>query len=156
MDERISFLAEMIDREFEGNSFNGKSLLATLRDLSLEQALFDGTQGGYSVFAVTLHVAYYKYLISGMLGGKPAEFPYERADFPALPDPPDKAAWENALERLKTYHDACRIAIESLTGGALEAIIPAWKVTARVALEWYATHDIYHTAQIRNMGVPGL
>ena len=52
-------------------------------------------------------------------------------------------------------HGILRSGIEELSSEQLEAEIPEWKVPLEQGLLWIASHDGYHTAQIRSMGVKG-
>ena len=47
-------------------------------------------------------------------------------------------------------------AIRGLSDSRLDERMPEWKASYRRAIAWLCTHDAYHTAQIRSMGVTGL
>lgn len=38
----------------------------------------------------------------------------------------------------------------------LEAEMPSWKKPWKRVVAWYVTHDAFHGAQIRSMGLPSL
>ena len=156
MNEIGQVLAEIADREFDGTAYNGPSFMATLRALPLDQVLSTETLEGFSVFAIALHVLYYKHFVLTFLGADVEPFPYEKTGWPAVPAEADQESWTEVLDRMKHYHALLGKAIREISPSALEEVVPAWRITKRDALLWYVTHDVYHVAQIRNMGVPGL
>ncbi len=157
-DKGMSALLDLADAEFGGRSFNGAPLMQTLEGLSLEQAIATGTWEGYSVWQVAHHVTYFKYFVARSLGvaGPLEPYPYEQADFAPAPPAASEAGWKEALAYLRRVHEVCMTALRRLEPERLEARMPEWRVTYRAAIAWLCTHDTYHTAQIRSMGVPGL
>lgn len=155
MDQRIALLSEATRTEYDGESFNGPSLLKTLEGLSLEQICSTETAEGYSVWGIVLHLIYWKYFLTRELGGKAAfeEFPYEVKDWPALPESADADAWASTRSDMDAVHAAYIQALESFPAEKLDEELAAWKCPYIKAISWMATHDLYHTAQIRNMGL---
>ena len=156
MNELGQVAAEIADREFDGRSYNGPSFMVTLRAASIDQVTSTETLEGYSIYGVALHVLYCKYQMMLALGVDPEPFPFEEVDFPPVPADADVASWERLLELLSDYHARINTAAAALGPDELDVVFPLWRTTRRDLLLWYVTHDTYHTAQIRNMGVPGL
>ncbi len=157
MDARIELIAKLADDEFDGECFNGPSLMGTLRKLSATMAAYDDTFEGYSAWEIALHCAYYKYFLAKALGASLGEYPYEKENwgFGAAPPPGDEASWAALLEYLPMVHRAAWAAARSAPPSKLDEIFPEWKVSYAKALSWLATHDTFHGAQIRSMGTPG-
>jgi hypothetical protein len=158
MDTKLEAMLSMADIEFEGESFNGPSFMATLDALSASEAASTQTFEGYSAWEIAVHCAYYKYFIAKGLG-KAAEitpFPYAEGNFSPLPVPADDNAWRSARAYLRRSHHAVMKALREATSGELDAISPEWEVSYRDMASWLCTHDVYHNAQIRSMGLSSL
>ncbi len=147
MNKTIELFVDLTDREFDGQSFNGPSLMRTLRSLSLEQAVAKKTHEDYKAWSIVLHLGYWKQFLAVQLSGKDgavSPVPHEEKDWPSLPP-------ELSLEAVhRFYMDALR----SFPPDRLDEELEAWECPFGIA--WMATHDTYHVAQIRNMGLENL
>ncbi len=149
-------MLDMADKEFDGESFNGPPLMATLDALSAEEARSEATYEGYSAWEIAVHCAFYKHVIAAALGATVEKFPYEEKNFSAIPEPADDAAWKSARALLRRSHHAVMGATRAASREALDAVWPEWDVPLREAVSWLCTHDTFHNAQIRSMGLPAL
>ncbi len=158
MNTDLALLCALADTEFDGDSFNGPSLMTTLDSLSVEAATYAGTHERYNAWEVATHVLYFKYYIANAIGkaGPLEPYRYPKQDFAPPPDQPSDAAWRELLDYLRTAHRVCMDAIRSLPTERLTDTVPGWKTAFGPAIAWLCTHDSYHAAQLRNMGVPGL
>ncbi|MAG14237.1 MAG: hypothetical protein CMN78_06545 [Spirochaetales bacterium] len=155
MDDKVEMLVQITKDEFDGNSFNGPPLIKTLQSLSFEQITSIETYEGYSVWAIVLHLIYWKHTLTAYLGGSPGvdPFPYEEKDWPGPPESPTPEAWEKTMEHLRGAHEHYLSALKKRSAESLNDEIADWKCNVAKAVSWMATHDLYHVAQIRNMGV---
>ena len=155
MDSQIAFLLQITQDEFDGESFNGPPLMKTLDSLSYDQIRKTETYEGYSVWAIVLHLAYWKYTLARLISGETetAPFAYEAKDWPSLPDSPSPEAWTQLKTYLKTVHEMYIEALQDVSAGDLGREIKEWGCSVQKALSWITSHDVYHAAQIRNMGV---
>lgn len=154
----LDSILDYADAEFGGRSYNGPSLMKTLRSLSPEIAASRDTHEGYSAWAVAHHVASCKQFIAASVDPAAAgDYPWPpgMGDF-TEPDRIDAAAWSDLLAYLEKIHATAARLIRALSEADLAREIPAWKINLGQALAWYVSHDAYHASQIRNMGVPGL
>ncbi|MCG8570918.1 MAG: DinB family protein [Spirochaetes bacterium] len=157
MKECKDVLIQIINNEFHGPSFNGPSLMETLKKMDLTLVVNDQTYESYTVWQIVLHIMYYKYfLIKNINPEHPLSFPYEEADFPSLPDELSQKNWEKTLSDLEYYHKTFVEELVLIPDEKLDDPIEEWKCPIRSAVAWIATHDTYHVAQIRNMGLPDL
>ncbi len=158
MDTRLSAALDAADREFDGESLNGPSLMATLDSLDASRAASTATFEGYSAWEVAIHCAYYKYLIAEGLGaGAELEpYPFEKANFPPLPAPADEAAWKATRDYLRLAHRVSMDEIRASDAAKMDSTFAPWKMSFLDAVAWLCGHDLYHNAQIRSMGVSGL
>ncbi|MEI6386744.1 MAG: DinB family protein [Spirochaetota bacterium] len=154
----LETILDYSDAEFNGKSFNGDSLVATLRKLSPGDAASTATFEGHSAWGVAIHVAYCKHFLATAIAGEEVigTFPLRAGeDSFGKPDTVDAASWEATLACLEDLHARLSVLLRELDDATAERTIPSWGITLAQALAWYLTHDAYHTAQIRNMGVPG-
>jgi uncharacterized damage-inducible protein DinB len=157
MNGNIGLLADLADAEFGGESFNGPSLMATLDRLSPDQAAYRDTYEGYSAWGVALHCAYFKRFVAASLGAAPEAYPFDYGeDGFGAPAAETAEAWRAVLDYLRSSHRAVWAAARPLSAEALAAVMPEWKTPYARVLSWLATHDTFHVAQLRSMGVPGV
>lgn len=154
------FLLKHADAEFDGTSPNRASLMGTLSQLDAKSAADTVTFEGYSAWAVALHVAYAKWtFVNQLLGGAAAELigPYPFAKGTAgyaQPLTVDSQAWDAARAYLCQIHRKTMEAIRTADSSVLAGELAAWRMPVAQAVAWLCGHDTYHTAQIRNMGLP--
>jgi uncharacterized damage-inducible protein DinB len=155
MDKAIELLTQLTEAEFDEQSFNGLPLMETLRKLTLDQVTTKDTYEGYTVWGIVLHLIYWKYFLGKQLGGTGGfdSFPYEEKDWPPLPEELSKSSWEKTLQELESAHRSYIEALKRFPSDRLEEEIKEWRCSCGKACAWMSTHDTYHTAQIRNMGL---
>ena len=66
----------------------------------------------------------------------------------------DSQAWDAAREYLGQIHRKTMEAIRTADSSVLAGELAAWRMPVAQAVAWSCGHDTYHTAQIRNMGLP--
>jgi hypothetical protein len=162
MKARFDFMLDYAEAEFDGQSYNGSSLIATLSSLGSERAAAESSFEGYSAWSVGLHVARCKWLVAKSFLDEPGRaelgpypYPVGKADFCAPPET-SAEAWEAFLAYLKRVHAVAMRAIRESGDEAFERTMPEWGIPNGRAAAWLLTHDSYHNAQIRSMGVPAL
>ena len=153
MDASVAWLARLTDTEYRGKSWNGKSFRETLGLYSLEQVCSTETFEKFTVWSVVLHNMYWKWTLLCELGGN-APFSYEKKSFPALPEPANQEAWDKTLLESDAIHDAYLKILLDVNEADMDRLMPSWDCKVGEAIGWMATHDSYHVAQIRNMGIP--
>jgi hypothetical protein len=162
------YLLDYADIEFNGSSYNGQSLMATLRALDNDEASDTATFEGYSAWELAQHVCFCKFLVArsldralGKTGASAFTFPLEPYPFPFTdfaPMPGDRSTinWKNTLDYLERTHAACMQAIRSVPDAILAESMPEWHSPFGSVIAWLLGHDSYHSAQVRNMGIPKL
>ena len=153
MDKRKELIINLTNEGFNGKSFNGKSMLETISDLDFMQVINTNTYEQYTVWGIVLHCMYWKYYCTKEYGGEYSPFQYTEENFPKLPEKKDEEEWKKTIEHCKQVHDEYINTVSNLKDEMLDEIYPVWKRTYIQACAGMATHDIYHVAQIRNMGL---
>lgn len=142
---------DMWDREWQGKSFNGRSLRDELLAHPAAEVASDRTVEEYTVWGVALHVHRYKELFLSLLEGRDPVWPEGEEDFPPVPENLTEPRWLETIETMSTTHDALLAKARTLDEAFLETVFPPWEITWGEAFAWAVGHDGYHTAQIRNM-----
>ena len=157
MNTRLQVLLDLADQEFSGESFNGPSLIRTLELLTPEMAAYSATYEGYSAWSVALHVAYFKHFVAFAFDSSVGAYPLQKGPSGfGMPNDTGLSAWNELLAYLREVHAAGMRLFRAAEDPRLNEIMPRWKVPFVQAISWLCSHDTYHCAQIRNMGVPGL
>ncbi len=160
MDKLQKLLVDMLDDGFGGKGWQGPSnLVNTVENLSLEQLTFSSPHEGYSIWQIVLHCAYWKWYVRKILVGSAAEdFRGSPADFPSLPTVINLETWRRDFDLLLAEHRLIIKAVEEFPQQKWWDIAPGQKVKRPYIKFVYgvAAHDVYHTGQIRNMGIPGI
>ncbi len=155
MIEQLKWIGYLTEREYTAGSFNGPAFIQTVKKLSLEQASDTGTIDGFSAWAVVLHDAFFKWKVLEYFQPGEHPWPYEKKSFPAIPEVTDEN-WQRTIGISDDIHAEYMKLLENLSDEDIERRIDEWDCSVGQALAWIATHDSYHAAQIRNMGVQGL
>jgi len=153
----LDLVIEQTEREFRGHTFNGYSLMETLRAMSAKTAASTETYEGFSAWDNLVHVVFFKFNLTRVLGFADPLLPYPWAEgsFPPISDT-SEAAWQRALDYAELVHDTYIGALGSIGPERFSERIEEWDCTVREAIVWMPAHDTYHVAQVRNMGLPEL
>ncbi len=160
MERLQELLVNVLDDGFSSKGWQGPSnLVNTVENLTLDQLTFPSPHEGYSIWQIALHCAYWKWYVRKILVGQEAgDFQRSPADFPSLPTVINLETWQKDLDLLLAEHRSMIKAVEEFPLQKWWDIAPGEKVKRPYVKFVYgvAAHDIYHTGQIRNMGVPDL
>lgn len=146
----------LANQECLTGSWNGPSLLETLRSISPDEAASTDTYEGYSAWSVALHTLYYKYMVAEEIGADIPSYDYERVNFPSIPEERSQQAWDKVSDDLEATHKGLMKAVADASEERLQQTFESWKSPFWECLMWTISHDINHNAQIRSMGLPSL
>jgi len=150
VDERVQLLLEVFDQAYTAPSWHGTPLKGTIRGVTARQALWRPEPRRHCIWDLVLHTAYWKCMVRRRLVRDPdISFPRDGANWPALPDRPDDAAWKRDRALLDEQHALLRRAIAGLRAKELNR--RGWRSKWPVKAEIYgiASHDLYHAGQIQ-------
>lgn len=150
MDERVRLLLEVFDQAYTAPAWHGTPLKGTIRGVSARAALWRPSARRHCIWDLVLHTAYWKCMVRRRLLRDPAiSFPRDGANWPALPERPDDAAWKRDRALLDEQHGLLHDAIARLDPAQLGR--RGWRSKWRIKAEIYgiASHDLYHAGQIQ-------
>jgi len=143
-------LLEFFDQAFTAPSWHGTPLRGSLRGVTARAALWRPGPGRHCIWDLVLHTAYWKCMVRRRLLRDPAvAFPRDGANWLALPDRANDAAWKRDRELLDEQHRLLHKTIARLKPADLGR--RGWRSKWRVNAEIYgiASHDLYHAGQIQ-------
>jgi hypothetical protein len=138
----IRVLVDNLDEAFDKKAWHGPNLRSSIRGVTAAQAAWRPRTGRHNIWELTLHAAYWKYVVRRKLtaagrGGfvlKGSNF------FPRPAGQAEEADWKADIAILESEHRSLRTvvaALESPSSRTLHLIRGA------------AAHDVYHAGQIR-------
>jgi len=135
-------LLTLLDEAFDKRSWHGPNLRGAIRGVSAEEAAWRPQSRAHNIWELTLHAAYWKYVVRRKLTGeKRGTFPVPGSDFFMRPMELSEAAWKNDIGILTSAHRDLRAAVAAMPASAPQKILHMIRGTA--------SHDVYHAGQIR-------
>lgn len=144
MDNRFAIL-NLFDEAFAKKAWHGPNLSQSLKGVTAEQAAWRPGAGRHNIWEITLHAAYWKYVVRRKLdGSKRGGFVLTGSNFFSRPQAGKltAAAWKGDREILRREHAALRKAI-------MEALEKPLTPKLAHILRGVSFHDVYHAGQIR-------
>jgi hypothetical protein len=140
----LSVYLDAIDEAFDRKSWHGTNLRGSLRGVTVKQALWRPQPGRHNVYELTVHCAYWKYVVWRRLtGARRGAFPLKGSNYFPAPEELSEDGWKLAVELLTTMH----LELRSAVAGARPGELAAAKLEAMV--RGIAAHDLYHAGQIQ-------
>jgi hypothetical protein len=135
----------LIDEAYTKKTWHGPNLRQAIRGVTAAQAAWRPAPGAHNIWELTLHAAYWKYVIRRKIeGGKRGSFALKGSNFFTRPEKRNatEAAWRADRELLEREHRALAATVRKISGTA----IPGKRLRAIYGV---AFHDVYHAGQIR-------
>jgi hypothetical protein len=141
----VELILALLDEAYEKRTWHGPNLKQSIRGVTAKQAAWRPRAGRHNIWEVTLHAAYWKYIVRRRIeGGRRGSFALKGSNFFARPENGkfNEAAWHADKELLEREHLALRESMARvLRTPRGEKLLPKlWGVSF---------HDIYHAGQIR-------
>src|SRR5437867_4081606 len=129
----------------------GPTPVGAVRGIDAEQARWMPAPRRKSIWAIALHIAYWKYAVRRQLeGGARGAFPRAPSNWPEVPDRSDDRAWASDVVLLREEHERLVQAIRELRPERLNRRPPEGRRwTFGDLVVGIAAHDAYHTGQIQ-------
>jgi hypothetical protein len=146
MDE--GHLRVLLEEGFDGDAWHGPTLLSAVRGVGLDEALWSPGADRHSIWALTLHCAFWKHRVRERVTGERTPFPRPGDDFPELPADPTAEAWRADVALLEESHAEL---LEAVAANASVLAEPGPGQTRSRAknVAGIAFHDAYHAGQVR-------
>src|SRR5205085_9715927 len=146
----IDVLLDMIDQAYNKKSWHGPNLRGSVRGLSPALAAWRPGKGRRSICEITVHAAYWKYIVRRrLLGEKRGSFPLKGSNWFPRPDRLTAEAWQSDVALLEETHGTLWAAIAALDPAELPRTPAGSKVSNLQMLTGIAAHDLYHAGQIQ-------
>jgi hypothetical protein len=146
----VTLLLEIVDQAFDHKSWHGTTLRGSLRGLTPEEALWRPGPKRHNIWELTLHTAYWKYVVRRRLAGEAVgSFDRKPSNWPDIPDPPNGSAWKRDVGFLESEHRKLREVVRGLSPAELSLRSPRGVWTYAEEIHGVAAHDLYHTGQIQ-------
>lgn len=131
--------------------YGGATAAGSLRGVGCEDAAWKPATGRHSIWALVLHLAYWKYAVRRILEDSPkGAFPRKPSNWPAVPAEVDEKAWREDRGLLRQEHEKLLAVVRAFDHRRLDEIAPgsgSYRFTDLML--GAATHDLYHTGQIQ-------
>jgi hypothetical protein len=125
-------------------------LRGALRGVGVEQAGWRLREGRHNIWEITVHAAYWKYVVRRrLLGEKRGSFGLPGSNWFPRPGEAGSASWDEDLRLLAQTHESLRRAIVAIPCSELEAPATGGKLSKAFLIRGIAFHDIYHAGQIQ-------
>jgi hypothetical protein len=144
MDNSVVMLLDLLDEAFDKKSWHGPNLRGSIRGVTAKQAAWRPDGDRHNIWELTLHAAYWKYVVRRRLTGeKRGSFVLAGSNFFERPKDGAKATeegWKAEVQILISEHLQLRAAVSQVT-----------KPSSAQAhlIRGVAAHDLYHAGQIR-------
>ncbi len=131
--------------------YGGAGVTGCLRGVTPAMAAWKPAPKRHSIWALTLHVAYWKYAVRRNLEVlRPGTFPRSPANWPAVPKPANALHWKGDRALLRSEHVQLVEAVRAFDAQRLDDAPPGSKTYRFVDLMYGAVcHDLYHVGQIQ-------
>lgn len=134
-------LLDYLDEAFDKKSWHGPNLRASIRGITAKQAAWRPGVERHNIWELTLHAAYWKYVVRRRLTGEKRDsFVIPGSNFFVRPMELSDPAWKADIDILIGEHRKLRAAVSRVTH--------ATDAQARL-IRGAAAHDLYHAGQIR-------
>lgn len=142
MQPELRVLLDNLDEAFDKKAWHGPNLRNSIRGVTADQASWRPQPGRHNIWELTLHAAYWKYVVRRKLtGAKRGAFVLKGSNFFARPiGNPQEADWKADIAILEAEHASLRDAIAGLKIASPNPLH---------LIRGAAAHDIYHAGQIR-------
>jgi len=138
----IRLLLDNLDEAFDRKSWHGPNLRNAIRGVTAAQAAWRPGPGRHNIWELTLHAAYWKYVVRRKLSGaKRGAFVLKGSNFFSRPaGEPRESAWKADIAILESEHRSLRAVVSTLGSASPQTLH---------LIRGAAAHDLYHAGQIR-------
>jgi uncharacterized damage-inducible protein DinB len=150
-DRRLEEVVRHLDPAGTELWHGGPTVIAALRRVSPEVAAWRPYPDRHSIWALALHVAYWDYSVWRRLtGAAKGGFPRSPRNFPAVPEPPTRAAWDEDRALVAEWQGRLVDALRDFDPARLDDVADGRRRTTYADLvTGILMHDTYHVGQVQ-------
>jgi uncharacterized damage-inducible protein DinB len=150
MNPQVEVLLRLLGQAFNQKAWHGTTLRGALRGVTAPAALWRPGSGRHNIWELTVHAAYWKYVVRRRVTGEAAgSFVRGPSNWPEVPRQPDLRAWKSDIRLLEAEHSRLLQTVTELGSADLERLSPKGAWTFAEEIQGVAAHDLYHTGQIQ-------
>jgi uncharacterized damage-inducible protein DinB len=150
MNAAIPLLLTALDQAYDKKAWHGPNLRGALRRVTAETASFRPGLSRRNIWELTVHAAYWKYVVRRkLLGEKRGSFPVKGSNWFPRPLEATAAAWKADLALLDETHRTLRAAVTAFEPRQLEQKPAGSRFRYLDLIAGVAAHDVYHAGQIQ-------
>jgi uncharacterized damage-inducible protein DinB len=140
-------IVDQLRRAFEGGAWHGPALLELLADIDSATAGSHPLPDVHSIWELVLHIAAWDGAVNRRIATGKAIRLKSAQNFPPVKIK-TKAAWEEAVTRVKNAHNDLIKTVAALPDSRLAERVPGKKYNIYVMLHGVVQHELYHAGQI--------
>lgn len=146
----LQALLRFVDAAYDRRSWHGPNLRGSLRGVTPAQASWRPTPGRHSIWELTVHAAYWKYVaIRRLTRVRRGSFELKGSNWFARDGRLIAAQWRADLRLLEQSHHTFRDVVSRLTPRDLSRTPPGAEFDNFGLVSGVAAHDLYHAGQIQ-------
>jgi DinB superfamily len=150
VDPQIEVLLRLLGHAFDQKAWHGTTFRGALHGVGAATALWRPGPGRHNIWELTVHAAYWKYVVRRRLTGEATgSFARGPSNWPKVPEQADAKAWKGDIRLLEAEHVSLLRVVSALGGSDLRRRSPKGTWTLAEEIEGIAAHDLYHTGQIQ-------
>jgi len=141
------YIADQLERGFEGDAWHGPSMSEILEGITAEQAAASPIDQVHSIWEIVLHVTVWQRTVRERLQGKPLRPLPDEVDWAGVENA-SPTAWTEALQDLRTEYQSLREAAVCCSIRDLGERTEGQRYTVYEMLHGVVQHNLYHAGQI--------
>ena len=142
---QLEFIADQLNRAFDGEAWHGPALMEVLKEIDAKTAAAHPIPGGHSIWELVLHLATWERVIVRRIQGE-AIMPSDEENFPLARA--TQAGWREALQTLRKTHADLIQLVSEMKESRLNDRVPGKDYDLRFMLTGAVQHAAYHGGQI--------
>jgi len=143
-------LLRLFDEAYNRPTWLGSNLRAAVARVKAKEALWRPAPKRHNVWELTLHAAYWKYMVRRrLLEEKRGSFVLKGSNWFRSPAKVSEKEWRAILSVLDEEHRKLRAVVAQISPAILHKRVGRSRWTALQSISGAAMHDIYHAGQIQ-------
>ena len=141
------FLADQLERTFQGGAWHGPAVLEVLRRVDQALAARPCGLGPHTIWEIATHIGAWVDVARRRIEGEAIHDLTEEESWPALPEV-SQAAWQKTLDDMEVSHCRLHRAVMALCDDQLNDTVAGSDPTIKGLILGVLQHNAYHAGQI--------